>query len=312
MRADQLYVVAAYANPMRWKSRERLAREFAAHMLDSGVNLTIVDCAFGERPHDLWNLKHVRLVKVRARGEALIWNKESILNVGISRLPESAKYIGTFDADITFRRPDWAAECVHALQMHHVAQPWQHAYDLGPNNEHMELHHSFCSLVHQKKPIMQGPKHPKTVYKFGHPGYSWLWRRSFLDAVGGLVETAGLGAGDHHMALALIGKVKESIPHGMTDGYVAPLLRWQERALHAAHRNIGFVPGTIAHNWHGPKTRRFYIERWETLVKHRFDPAADMLRNTYGVLELDPRKPGLRHDIALYFESRNEDSNDLG
>ena len=52
MRADLLHVVTAVANPMRWQSRIRLYRDFAARMLDSGVRLTVVECAFGERPHE--------------------------------------------------------------------------------------------------------------------------------------------------------------------------------------------------------------------------------------------------------------------
>ncbi len=42
MRSDLLHVIAAVANPVRWQSRIRLAGEFIEHMLDSGVQVTIV------------------------------------------------------------------------------------------------------------------------------------------------------------------------------------------------------------------------------------------------------------------------------
>jgi hypothetical protein len=39
------------------------------------------------------------------RATTLAWSKENCLNIGISRLPHDAKYIGTFDANIHFRKP---------------------------------------------------------------------------------------------------------------------------------------------------------------------------------------------------------------
>ena len=48
MRPDLLHVVAVVANPIRWESRLRLYRQFEERMLDSGVQLTTVECAYGE------------------------------------------------------------------------------------------------------------------------------------------------------------------------------------------------------------------------------------------------------------------------
>ena len=148
-------------------------------------------------------------------------------------------------------------------------------------------------------------------YAFAHPGYAWAATRQALNWVGGLVETAALGAADHHMALALVGRVRESVPGGIAPGYLSPLLLWQERAAHHVCGNIGYVPGTIEHAWHGSKDRRRYVDRWDVLVRHRFDPTTDLKRNTDGVFELAGNKPELRRDIDAYFRQRDEDSNTL-
>lgn len=310
MRADRLHVVTAIANPIRWSSRIRLYRDFCQHMLDSGVNLTTVECAYGERPWELMDTPHVQHIGVRANGSALVWNKESLLNIGIRRLPGDAIYIATLDADIRFRRGDWASESVHALQHYDVIQPWSDCYDLGPNGEHMDIHRSFCRLVHEDKPIFQGPNHHKlSPYRFGHPGYAWCWTRRALDCLSGLIEIAALGAADHHMALALIGRVDDSIPGNMTDGYKRPLRIWQQRAERHICRNISYLSGTIEHAFHGSKNLRAYVPRWSVLTKHGFDPMYDLRHNSYGVTELAGNKPGLRHDIDRYFRSRNEDAN---
>jgi hypothetical protein len=308
MQAQLLHVVAAVANPVRWRSRIRLAKEFIEHMLDSGVGLTVVECAYGDRPFELAGTQMINHVGVRAK--TLIWNKECLLNIGAARAPASASYFAFIDADIRFRRPDWAAETVHALQQYDVVQPWSDCYDLGPHDEHLHAHRSLCRLWADGRPIMQGVN-ALGGYEFGHPGYAWAFTRTALDWVGGLVETASLGAADHHMALALIGRVMDSVPTNMHANYLKPLLLWQERATRHIAGNISYVPGTIEHSWHGAKERRKYVDRWSVLIDSQFDPERDTKRNSFGVVELAGNKPLLRRKIDEYFRTRDEDATTL-
>ena len=53
MKSYLLDVVAVYFNPLRWKSRQALFQEFIKHMVDSGVRLTVVECAFGDRSFEI-------------------------------------------------------------------------------------------------------------------------------------------------------------------------------------------------------------------------------------------------------------------
>ena len=310
VRADLLHVVTAIANPIRWKSRIKLYNDFEQHVLDSGAKLTVVECTYGERDAELGQNKHVNYVRVRAAGVHKTWTKENLLNIGISRMPD-AKYIATLDADIQFRSQTWAADSVDALQHYPVIQPWSYCYDLGPNGEHIQAHRSFASLVYAGEPVVQGPN-AASGYEFGHPGYAWAYTRQALEHVGGLVETAALGAADHHMAMALIGKIGDSIPGNLGDGYKAPLYQWQARANHHIQGHIGALNGTIEHFWHGTKEKRAYVSRWEILARHSFNPTSDLKRNTHGVLELAGNKPKLSRDIDHYFRARDEDSNSLG
>lgn len=306
MRADLLDVVAVYANPIRWKSRYRLFEDFERHMMDSGVRLTTIECAHGERPFEL--AEDPRVNRVRVRAQTLLWNKENLINLAIARLPEDWKYLAWVDADIRFRKEGWAAETVQALQQYDIVQPWSDCYDLGPDDDHLAAHRSFCRLWHEGKPIVPAGQ---LGYAFAHPGYAWAVRRQTLDFVGGLIETAILGAGDHHMALALIGRVIDSVPSGISAGYLAPLLLWQQRAERQIARNIGYVPGTIEHAWHGPKAGRRYVDRWTILVDNDFDPGPDLKRNLFGVIDLAGNKPRLRLDIDRYFRGRDEDATTL-
>lgn len=297
-----LHVVTAYANPLRSRNRAALHRRFVDHMVQSGVDLTVVECAFGDLPHEVVDPR-VRHVAVRAR--TLSWTKENLLNLGIARLPSDWRYVAWLDGDILFRRPDWVEATIHALNLHDVVQPWCDCYDLGPNGEHLATHRSFARQVRDGARLRAG------YGSFAHPGYAWAATRQALEWVGGLIETACLGAADHHMATALVGQCELSVPGDLTPGYIVPIRHWQDRAMHHMPARLGVVGGTIEHGWHGPKRRRRYVERWDLLRRHRFDPASDLKRNMSGVLELGGNKPDLAFDIALYFRARDEDCNDL-
>jgi hypothetical protein len=289
---------------MRWNRRLELFNQFVPHMLASGVRLTIVECAFGERPFDLPESPHYNLVRVRTN--SVCWIKECLIDIGINHLPADAEYIAWSDGDIMFRHPQWASEAVHALQQYPIIQPWSNCIDLGPNGEVIKNHRSFVNVYRAEGDVRVG-KH----YSFGHPGYCWAARRSTLEYVGGLIEIGICGAGDHHMALALIGKVERSLPGGMTPGYTRPLYLWQARAIQHLHKSLGCLAQPIEHFWHGRPEKRQYQERWDILRRNHFDPDTDIKRNTYGIIELAGNKPQLTHDMDVYFRQRNEDGNEL-
>src|SRR5215475_9794497 len=210
-----LDVVAVYFNPMRWNSRLRLFREFSQHMHESGVRLTVVECAHRDLPFDLQEDGRCNLVRVRS--DSTLWLKECLLNIGISRLPDGWQYVCCADADIKFRDPHWAERIVDSLQHYQVVQPWAHCYDLGPNGEHLGVHHSFGKQYW--KGDYRGLGKGSEGVIFGHPGFVWAFRRTALNRLSGLIETGIAGAGDHHMALALIGNAAQSLPKGVSDGY---------------------------------------------------------------------------------------------
>jgi hypothetical protein len=238
MRNDLLHVVTAIANPIRWESRIKLFRAFEQHMLASGVNLTVVECALGERPFECDGTAGVNHVGVRARTVA--WTKENLINIGISRLPATARYIAWIDADVEFRSPKWASDTVHALQQYDLVQLWSEALDLGPDGapmmiKGMHVQTAFCKVFRHFGKILPEP------YQYAHPGYAWAARRETLDQLGGLIETSGLGSADHQMAMAAIGQIENAIHGGTTPGYQAPIRRWTDIAGRVIHGNIGFV-----------------------------------------------------------------------
>jgi hypothetical protein len=340
-----LYIVTAVSNPYLWKSRIRLARAFISHMLTIGVSLTVVETAYGERPFELDDITGIRHIKTRA--STVAWSKESALNVGLRSLPDDAKYVGWFDSDIEFRRPNLVEAIIDGLQISPVLQPWTEALDMDQRGLAMtvkgkEIQRSFGwvwsehgdvlgwvrrpiprpdPIRHPGRPRPPHPPHPydppwpdalatttAELPPYPHVGYAWCARMEFLASTGLLLDVSGLGAGDHQMAHGMVGHVEAAIHTGSTPSYRAHVEAWGERAYCACQGHVGYVVGRIEHSHHGDKDNRKYVARWDVLNRHKFDPLTDIHRNRWGILELSNNKPEFRRDVEKYFRDRDEDS----
>jgi hypothetical protein len=211
-------------------------------------------------------------------------------------------------------RPDWAQETIQQLQHHHFVQMWETAIDMGPHGEVLATHQSFISQYKKGKPYCYGGKR-HLYYEMWHPGYAWAADRQGIEACGGLIDTAILGAADNHMAHALVGRVDWTIHKGLHPNYYKILKIWQERAEGIVRRDVGYVGGSIMHSWHGKKRDRRYHDRWKILCENQYNPDTDLKRDYQGVFQLHDagtlRNIHLRDDIRKYFRGRKEDSIDL-
>jgi len=319
---DDFYVIAVMTNPERFATRPRLFREFMGRMDKYGAKLYVVEGAFGDRDFEVTDPTNPRHIQIRTDSE--LWHKENLINVGISRLPPTWKYVAWIDGDIDFVRGDWQEETVHELQHHSVVQMFEDAVDMGPNHEILS---TFKSFAYSYKNNLQGKVLKKMCkkdevngdgyYYYGkyaagrylHPGYAWAATREAINTTGGLFELGILGAGDHHMACCLIGQGSGSVPKGIHPNYKKAVLAWEERALRL-HKNLGYVKGTIYHFWHGKKRDRRYKDRWQILIDNKFNPNQDVHKDWQGVLSLYPGHEKLRDQMRQYFQARNEDSVD--
>lgn len=315
MNAKLLHVVTAISNPLRWDSRLDLYHAFRRHILDAGCPLTVVECAYGDIPHQLADDAHINHVPVSSRSE--VWIKENLQNIGVSRLPRDWQYVLFLDADVMFRSQDWAEELVYLLNRFPVVHPWSQCLDIGGNGEILKLAHSFGHLwnldrenCHKGKSNDEVPGTPPDPYKYAHPGYGMAFTRAALEGLGGLLEVGVLGAGDHHMVMALSGRPEWSLPGWIHQDYKDAVTEWAERARKVVNGNIGFLDAVIEHGFHGDKSGvngRQYVPRWKILEDNDYNPRTDIRKNLWGVIELAGNKPALAHGIRRYFANRDED-----
>jgi len=308
---NDFYVIAVITNPERYKRRPQLFKEFMARMDRYGARLYIVEGAFAGRDYEVTDQANPRHIRIQTDSE--LWHKENLINIGISRLPATWKYVAWIDGDVDFVRPDWMLETVHELQHHPVVQLFEDAVDLGPDHEILQTYKSFAYCYKNdlpQKKVSSSASHYKTSPgTYWHPGYAWAATRDAINTLGGLFDIGVVGAGDHHMACCLIGCAERSIPKGVHVNYRKAVLAWQERALRI-HKNIGYIKGTLYHFWHGKKKDRHYKDRWQILIDNNFNPATDIHKDWQGVWALYSGHDKLRDEIRAYFQARNEDSVD--
>lgn len=311
---DPLYVVTSVFNPMRYKSRINLYKDFAKHIEDSGAILYTHEVAFGDRPYTVTEAGNPRHIQTRTKSE--LWLKENALNLAVQRLPQDWKYVAWVDADIQFVRPDWACETKHLLQHDPIIQMWSHANDLDQDHVPMQTFRSFAYCYRHNMERAGslsdaerlGANYPYGDYDYFHPGFAHAMTREAWNALGGLIDWAILGSGDYNQCMALIGEVHKSVPKQIDKGYLEQLLIWQDRASRYIQGHFGYMPGSINHFWHGPKECRRYKDRWRILIDNKFDPEFDLKRDSFGLWQLTDRNPQLHRDIYRYFNERSEDA----
>lgn len=318
---ENFVVITVVSNPVRYKSRYDLYFKFADMLKCSGATLITVEQAFGDRPFVITERDNPNHLQFRSIDE--LWIKESMINAGINYVMQvlpDVKYIAWVDADVFPMRPakDWFQETYHQLQHYEIVQMFEYAQDLSPNyNMIGRKSIGFMKAYFQsgfQQPTRAGLWEVDDYTYHGHPGYAWAANVSALNKLGTisgpLIDWAILGAGDRHMALGLIGAIEQSIQEGLHPNYGGTLREWQKRAETHLKRDVGYVPGTIYHYWHGKKQDRGYKDRWRILVDNQFDPLSDIKKDVQGLWILEsesPRQARLRDEIRAYFRSRDED-----
>jgi len=294
---EPLYVILPYFNSCGYKRRRQLFVDFVASIESTPGIRIVVSESVGPAPLPplrVW--QHVRTPAPRRP----LWVKENLVNIGVSRLPQTWKYMAWIDADISFLNDKWVQDTKRELASYDVVHMFQTAVNLGPRGESLKIDKGFGYMYKGS-----GTTYTKSdKYGHWHPGYAWACTRRAYDRMGGLLDWAILGSGDRHMAMALIGKVIDSAPGNIHINYKKLLLNFQRdcRGL-----KVSYIEGTILHYWHGRFEDRRYKERWEILTRHGFDPCNDVCVAPGGSMQLDKAGLRLAEDLEKYFIGRKED-----
>jgi hypothetical protein len=198
--SDGLWVITCYFNPNGYRSKLVNYRVFAENILKSGVNLLTVECAFGNTQFALASFPNV----LQVRTEHVMWQKERLLNVALSRLPKEVEKVAWLDCDILFSNADWAVQASKLLDCFPVVQLFDTVIRLPKGKvsylDEGEIWRSFAYVWHIRPDLV----FTGDFHQHGHTGMAWAARRELLQDHG-FYDACISGSGDHVMAHAMSG-----------------------------------------------------------------------------------------------------------
>jgi len=326
-----IWALTAYYNPRCFRSRLCNYRWFRRHL--QLPLLTIewsVDGTFQLGDHEAEKL--VRLV-----GGDLMWQKERLLSIAVSRLPPDCEAVVLMDADILIPDSTWLERLSRELDRVPLVQPFREVRHLPPlpagdldaperwlqeNKPFYLARQSFADRcrhgVRSTKPptaaldrglaYQQELRRLATRPSFGH---AWALRRDWLEELG-LYEHNVAGSGDLAFAMAIAGRSEEFCDsYPLNEAQKTHYLRWAVVAAAAGGPNrINSLDTVAFHLFHGHLKRRNYRARLEVLASSGFDPAMDLMAeegHPFRWVPASRRATGLRQFFATYFQNRAED-----
>jgi hypothetical protein len=307
-KAPALWVLTVYYNPCGYQSRRDTYDTFIESMHDSGINVLTVECAFGDDPFALSNAKDV----IQIRSASLFWQKERLINIGASYLPDSCTFVAWVDCDVIFLNPHWATEaCARLSHDATVVQLFEMCSRLARGNVAPEVPDravSFAAKTTADISTLQCGRYDM----HGHTGYAWAMRRGIFDELG-LYDRAVTGSADHFMAHAVWGTYGFCIENALKHDHrqIDHFKSWGDRFYAHTQGKLAAVSGEILHLWHGSLARRDYFRRMWKVTEYGYDPFTDLVDQPGKPLEWQPwvleQKPELVAYFAEYFASRKED-----
>jgi hypothetical protein len=310
--SGDMWGVAAHFNPSGYMTKLQNLELFARRVRRQGLQLAIVELAFGDAaflvPEECADMV------VRVRSGSVMWQKERLINLAVARLPESCRKVVWLDGDILFTNGDWVMETSRLLEEHRAVQPFEIAAWLprdgaGRLNEYAgkidRLPHkpgSALTMRHlpDKRELLF---HPEMV----HPGFAWAARREILEKHG-LCDRLILGGGDYVNMLAMYFDPAVLGRPDTTGGLAAgEIAGWMDGFHGGFCGDVAYAEGAVLHLWHGDLANRNYLQRYGILRDCGYSPRTDIALNADGCWEWSSGKPELHRRVIEYFASRRED-----
>jgi hypothetical protein len=302
----ELWSIAAYFNPCRYRSRLENYRRFRAAL---PTPLVTVELAFDGR----FELDaDAAEILVRRHGGDVMWQKERLLNIAIDALPSQCSAVAWLDCDVLFARRDWPEDALRALEKWPLIQPFATARDqLSRLSSALgDAAPSYAAAHCRGAPpemtfAYDADRVPRR--RVSAPGFAWAARRELIAPLR-LYDACILGAGDRAMLQAACGRMEQEIAARLPSrAHARHYRQWAVPFHRAVDGRIGHVPGEVIHLWHGDFRDRQYRVRFDAFGRFEFDPAHDIALDDQACWRWASPKPELHALARSLFALRRED-----
>lgn len=299
---NNLYLITALFNVNN--KRKELYTNFKNYIDKFGVNLVTIEGVIGEIGEFKVTDKHNNF-DIQVRGDHLVWIKENLLNIAVSRLPETWRYFVWIDSDLEFLEEDWPYVILESFQKHDIIQPFKHIITLGPDNNQI-LSHRFSFLYSYVEKLPVDPKYNNIFHS--QQGFAFGFSRKAYYSIDKIFDYSIVGDGDTIVAFSLINKVDNILLKGYHPNYLKKIFDYQKKVQNIAKFSLlGYSDLGMKHFFHGYYEDREYITRKSILINHKYDPENDIYYNSDGLLQIKEHKTAMILDIKKHFAVRSED-----
>jgi hypothetical protein len=280
------------------------------------VNLYVVECIYPKLNQkyqltDSNNPNHLQL-----KADSILWTRENMINIAVNKLlPTDYKAFVFIDADLQFTNPNWATDTLKILNTVDILQPFENGYNLNQLNKldsKSRFLHSICLtwLNSNKLNYQQNNIDIKDIRgDLGHPGWGWAMTKNTYEKIKGIYDKSILGGGDNILAKSIMFNNYMNIQYPYKNCSLSFKKSLSEFQINCRNLKVGYIPGTVYHYYHGSFENRKYFDRWNIIIKNKYDPYSFLTKNEYGMYETTSSfSISFQNEIINYFKERNEDN----
>src|ERR1700682_4012047 len=302
-----IWAITSFFNPVRYKRRLLNYQVFRSQLR---IPLVAVELSF-DGQFEL--TKNDADILIQVSGGAVLWQKERLLNIALKSVPRDAENVALLDCDIVFERKDWAEDAEARLaESNNIIQLFHEALYLNkesppdrPNAINAEFSVPGIMQTGDRSLLNNGAVISGEKRLLYQPGLAWAVKRAILDEHL-LYDAAIAGGADSLMVASIYGDFEPiAVRHLFNPRRKQHYLRWAIPFNKSVAGQIGALPGTIYHLWHGELKDRNYYDRYKLL--ENVDPYSDIQIASNGAWQWTKLNTELEEQLKANFVNRRED-----
>lgn len=232
------------------------------------------------------------------REHNLMFQKENLLNIALSKCGPEIKYFGWLDHDFVNSETQWLAKAVDKIDQGAIA------VQLLSRAVWLKQDRTIDNVV--VGAVKRWKTHGDSN---GNPGAIWLASRAYLSSIGGFNTANIVGGGDQVFIDGVVGRYGHHLRR-YRENLQQSFRQWIRMAARLRGGRVAdYLEADGYHLWHGDFCNRKYNAR--NMIMHAYDlqPSRDLKFNADGLQGWSGAEhPLIRQALADYFTDRQEDT----
>lgn len=292
------WCVTTFFNPAGYASIVNNYHVFAAAARQQNIPLFTIELGFGNR-------FYLPKGTLRLHGNSVMWQKERLINVALSCLPDSCDAVAWVDCDILFANQDWAKDTQDLLSRYDAIQLFKRVFHLPQGETSYQGRHtlSYAGIAYQRAMNDNWLKRRENKeLPYAAPGFAWAARRSAFPK--GIYDCDVVGSGDCVLVDQMFNCWNlHGHHHKFNTNTKSHIAKW---GAELKNLHVHYLDSDVFHLWHGNLGNRKYMHRHSALLDNDYNPEVD-IKLVDGVYEWATDKKDMHRKITDYFFQRQDD-----